>query len=187
MTTLEYPQQLEIVAKLKFVTPVESHNGFLFKRDDLFRPFEDNDLNGGKLRQCLLLLLSEKPTGIITASSIHSPQNALVACSARFIGRPCIVLYGGRTETRYVKYCKEFGADIRYYKCARHSVLFYYADPLRKQTGFYIIGYGMRPLYTINAFYDQIAQQVANIPSQLGTIVVTCGSGITLISILYGF
>ena len=32
------------------LTPVEKHNNLLFKRDDLFIPYEENGVNGGKLR-----------------------------------------------------------------------------------------------------------------------------------------
>lgn len=38
------------------LTPVQEQNGILFKRDDLFVPFKDSDINGAKVRQCLNII-----------------------------------------------------------------------------------------------------------------------------------
>jgi len=40
------------------LTPVEQHGDMLFKRDDMFIPFKDMPLNGGKVRQALSLVCS---------------------------------------------------------------------------------------------------------------------------------
>lgn len=60
------------------LTPVQEIAGMRFKRDDLFTPFGAGEVNGGKLRQCMMLVeaaLRRQPgiTGIITYCSIHSP------------------------------------------------------------------------------------------------------------------
>ena len=60
------------------LTPVQEIAGMYFKRDDLFTPFGAGEVNGGKLRQCMMLVeaaLRRKPdmTGVITYCSIHSP------------------------------------------------------------------------------------------------------------------
>lgn len=34
-------------------TPVQKVGDYFFKRDDLFAPFNDIPLNGGKVRQCI--------------------------------------------------------------------------------------------------------------------------------------
>ena len=38
------------------LTPVQEVNGLLMKRDDLFQPFGRGEVNGGKLRQCIMLV-----------------------------------------------------------------------------------------------------------------------------------
>lgn len=48
------------------LTPVQSVGGLLFKRDDLYEPFGPGEVNGGKMRQCMMLLDSVKDE--ITAS-----------------------------------------------------------------------------------------------------------------------
>ena len=40
---------------LNILTPIEKIGDLYFKRDDLFRPF-NNNINGSKLRQCLAIL-----------------------------------------------------------------------------------------------------------------------------------
>ena len=47
---------MSIIISPEELTPIENHKNILFKRDDLFRPYENNGVNGGKLRQCIFLL-----------------------------------------------------------------------------------------------------------------------------------
>lgn len=41
--------------KLHYLTPVQQVDGMLFKREDLYTPLGAGEVNGGKLRQCMLL------------------------------------------------------------------------------------------------------------------------------------
>ena len=63
------------------LTPVQSVGGLLFKRDDLYEPFGPGEVNGGKMRQCMMLLDSVKDeiSGVISCCSIHSPQAPITA------------------------------------------------------------------------------------------------------------
>ena len=109
---------LEETDVFETITPVEKVNGIYFKRDDLFKPFEGS-VNGGKLRQCLMLIDKNKnkiQNGIITTSSILSPQQAIIAQVAKHHGVRCTILYGGtsyeRLETiEYAKVAKELGQN----------------------------------------------------------------------------
>ena len=38
------------------LTPVEGIGSYLFKREDLYKPFDFSPVNGSKLRQCEILL-----------------------------------------------------------------------------------------------------------------------------------
>ena len=48
------------------LTPVQEVDGLRIKRDDLYAPFGPGEVNGGKLRQCVMLvnsILSRKAYG----------------------------------------------------------------------------------------------------------------------------
>ena len=75
------------------LTPVEEYNGIFFKRDDLYAPYGENFVTGGKIRQCRDLIktnldyIKEECGGTIsTASSIHSPQAVIVSKVAEEFG-----------------------------------------------------------------------------------------------------
>lgn len=58
------------------LTPVQEVDGLRIKRDDLYAPFGPGEVNGGKLRQCVMLVNSVKKDykSLLTYCSIHSPQ-----------------------------------------------------------------------------------------------------------------
>ena len=75
------------------LTPVEEYNGIFFKRDDLYAPYGEDFVTGGKIRQCRDLIktnldyINEECGGTIsTASSIHSPQAVIVSKVAEEFG-----------------------------------------------------------------------------------------------------
>ena len=60
------------------LTPVDFREGMYWKRDDLYKPFGDYHVNGGKVRQALQLfetkideIKNEHNNGVITAASVH--------------------------------------------------------------------------------------------------------------------
>ena len=67
------------------LTPVQRLNGLLMKRDDLYEPFGPGEVNGGKMRQCMMLVDSIKDSAsrLITYCSIHSPQAPITAATSR--------------------------------------------------------------------------------------------------------
>ncbi|MBK8884602.1 MAG: hypothetical protein IPN67_20295 [Bacteroidales bacterium] len=46
----------DLIIKASELTPIQEYNGVLYKRDDLFCPFQDEMLNGGKVRQAINLI-----------------------------------------------------------------------------------------------------------------------------------
>ena len=61
------------------LTPVEKVGKTYFKREDKFAPLGYGGINGSKLRQCIWLVdeyvkNSENPVGIISGTSVKSPQ-----------------------------------------------------------------------------------------------------------------
>lgn len=151
------------------LTPVQEIAGMLFKRDDLFTPFGPGEVNGGKLRQCMMLVeaaLRRQPDmkGIITYCSIHSPQGPITAATARHFRLPCIVAYGGAGDISIAtgampRLAMSYGAKVQVVaKNGRHIVLKQKAE----------------------------AEQVQNIPDDLDDLYITCGSGITASGVIVG-
>ncbi len=171
---------------ISVLSPVDKSNGIYIKRDDLFTPFEFSGANGGKLRQCIALVNKIKPKGIISLSSLYSPQLAIVPAVAKSKKVDCIMLLGGSKQTDMVVEALKQGATIQRCSSGRHNVLHSIAKKLQKDNGYFIVDYGMNANENIKEFYDTNADQVKNIPDKLDTMMVTCGSGITAAGIIYG-
>lgn len=177
------------------LTPVQNVDGIYFKRDDLFAPFGADSVNGGKLRQGAYLLskaIAEGYTGILSGSSINSPQSPMVAALCQHFGLKCTILYGGTNETSLKEksmpqLVKHFGATIKIVRSGRANVLHAEAKKLKTDKDF-IVAYGMNSQdpKCFTAFYETTANQVQNIPDELEALVITCGSGITSAGVIYG-
>lgn len=176
------------------ITPIEKIGDMYFKRDDLFLPF-NNNINGGKLRQCLILLNKNKDkiqNGIITCTSVLSPQGAIIAACAKYYNIKCIVCYGGTTYEKlfkhtYPKIASDLGAEVRIVaKTGRQSVLQKYVNDYKKENNLFAIEYGMDLKNNIDCFFDSTALQCQNISENITDIWISCGSAITICGVLYG-
>ena len=136
------------------LTSVQEIAGMRFKRDDLYAPFGAGGVNGGKLRQCMLLVeaaLRRRPdtTGIITYCSIHSPQGPITAAAARHYRLPCIVAYGGASDYAIAtgampRLAMSYGARVEVIaKSGRHNVLKAKAEALAARSGMFLVQYGI--------------------------------------------
>ena len=175
---------MNFVKNINDCTPVEQVGGMFIKRDDKFRPF-DNSVNGGKLRQCIALL-DDKINGVVSISSIHSPQLAIIPAVAEHLNKECIMFIGGKKDTDMVRFAKKHNAKIIREKTGRHNVLLNRASKIAKEKNYFLVDYGMNAKNNLKAFYDTNANQVKNIPDELDDLMVTCGSGITATGIIYG-
>lgn len=187
----------EIINKLGMedITPVHKVEGLYLKRDDLYTPFGEGKANGSKLRQCAWLVvnnLDKAKKGIITATSIHSPQGALVAELCNSINLPCTIYYGATNEERLKvldmpRIAKKANANLEIVsKLGRHAVLYSKARKRAEETGEFVVEYGMDLKDNLDVFIESVANQVQNIPDELDNLVITCGSGISTTGILYG-
>lgn len=175
------------------LTPVQTINGLRVKRDDLFAPFESGGVNGGKLRQCLLLAqeASADSMGIITYCSLGSPQAPITAATARFLNKPCIVLYGGTNRERILQ--AEMPRLVIHYggkivigaKTGRHNVLHSVASKIADEKNFFLVQYGINLSQHEGVLISAVADQTQNIPP-CKNLVAVCGSGITASGILIG-
>lgn len=182
------------------LTPVEHHGDMLFKRDDLFRPFKDMPLNGGKVRQALSLihnnlkLIRSKHDGIIaTCSSVHSPQGIIVARIAKEFGLKAI-LGISNPDGNIDKICnkhynlsiaRKLGCDIKVvagtgYDSVLHSRL------KKLYPNAFIISFGMNYQKDKTSIIDCIANQTRNLPQGLDNLIVPVGSAVTTCGILNG-
>lgn len=177
------------------ITPVEEYNGVYYKRDDLFRPFDPEPLNGGKVRQCLTLIESNLETirtkynnTVATITSINSPQGIIISRVCQEFGIRCIIGVGGRGLNNN-KICDEIrkneGEIITLSGIAYDNVLYSKLMELNKIRPFFVIKFGIN-VEESTEIRDYIANQVVNIPDDIINIIIPTGSGICAGSILYG-
>ena len=175
------------------LTPVQSVGGLLFKRDDLYEPFGPGEVNGGKMRQCMMLLDSVKDeiTGVISCCSIHSPQAPITAAAALAFGKRCKILYGGTSRAKLLespmpRLCLKYGATVLLAtRSGRHNVLYAKAKELKGPEDF-IVQYEINLSGHSDVLLGAVAAQVENIPDEIENLVMTCGSGITASGVMIG-
>lgn len=179
------------------LTPVQEIAGMYFKRDDLYTPFGTGEVNGGKLRQCMLLVeaaLRRQPgmTGVITYCSIHSPQGPITAATARHFHLPCIVAHGGASDLSIAtgsmpRLAMSYGAAVKVIaKSGRHNVLKAKAEQIANSKHMFVVQYGINLDEYGEVLLSAVAEQVQNIPDDLDDLYITCGSGITASGVIVG-
>lgn len=195
---MEIDTLLENANKL---TPIEIYNKIYFKRDDYFRPFNDIDINGGKVRQCILLInemqneiRTKYNSTVATACGMDSPQGLIVTYVAGLYGFKSVCAYGtSRTaEALLENYklageMKRFGADVRVVtKLGYDSVVYSALKKIQQTEPFYIIKFGLALENHQTAIIDSIANQVQNLPDELDNLIIPAGSCIHGSCILLG-
>lgn len=179
------------------LTPVQEVNGLLIKRDDLYTPFGKGEVNGGKLRQCMMLtdsvIASENGAEcLFTYCSIHSPQAPITAASARSHGLPCYIVYGGAKPEKIKalpmpRLAMKYGAEIIVgARSGRHSILYARTKSLAEKKRGFIVQYGINLIGYGDVLLDAVAAQCENIPDKIENLVMTCGSGITASGVMTG-
>ena len=191
-----------LVINYNELTPVELHNGVYYKRDDLFQPYSDIPINGGKVRQCIALVENNLEhikrdcnNTIATASSIESPQGIIIARVAKEYGLKSILAVGGGTDAdklvakhKLVKACKDVGCEIRAVnKLGYNSVLYSKLQEMQKTEKFFIALFGINVDSNFDSILGTTIKQVDNLPlDKLHTIVVPVGSALMYSAILIG-
>ena len=179
------------------LTPVQQIAGMYFKREDLYTPFGTGGVNGGKLRQCMLLVETalkqqHDKKGILTYCSIHSPQAPITAAVAKYFGLPCVIAYGGTNTISIAtesmpRLAMHYGANIEIVsKSGRHNVLKQKAKELSIAKELFVVQYGINIDDYGEILLRAVAEQVQNIPDNLNDIYITCGSGITTSGVIIG-
>lgn len=183
------------------LSPIEKHGEIWFKREDLFKPFLDFEISGGKVRQCYALVEQNKElikkeynSTLITAASIHSPQSPIVARVAKEFGFKSIVGIGNTTvekavkENKALQYSEEFGAEVVLLSKTQafNNVLYSRLNTLVEETPMFKILFGYHIESNKESIVDIIAEQVSNIPDEINTLVVNLGSAVSFVGIMTG-
>ena len=184
------------------LTPVELHNGVYYKRDDLFAPYNDTPINGGKVRQCIALVENNLElikrdcnNTIATASSIESPQGLITARVAKEYGLKSILAVGGGTEAdklvarhSLLKATKEAGCEIRAVnKLGYTSVLYSKLLEMQKLEKFFIALFYTNLDKNFDSIISTTTKQTYNLPlDKINTIVVPVGGALMYSGILIG-
>lgn len=182
------------------LTPVEWYNGIAYKRDDLFLPFADIDLNGGKVRQALKLVGANLPAirrrhngTLLTATGVHSPQGLIIARVAAHYDLGCRLFIGATSAERaldahrMLRTAATLGASIDAdAPLAYETVLAARIDSWQRRFGGFPIRFGMNLDADPEAIIGSTAAQCRNIPADVDTVVIPTGSGITAAGIIDG-
>lgn len=180
------------------LTPVEEYNGILYKRDDLYAPYGENFITGGKIRQCrdlvktnLDYIRNECDSTIATASSVHSPQAPIVSKVAEEFGLKSIIGFGNSTVEKAIRHkamnwCKELGSELIVLSESQgfNNVIYHHLHKLNQTRKFFPILFGYAAQTYRESIITKIAEQVQNVDCDV--LYVPVGSGVTLTGILEG-
>lgn len=180
------------------MSPVEYRDGIWLKREDLY--VYPNGVNGSKLRACEFLLgnaITQKGfTSVVSASSVLSPQSAIAASIAEWMGVPIIVVVGGTTVEKAlnhsaIRIADEAGAFFKAIGVGYNPALQATAKKLAEESGAYHLQYGITlppdaSETEISGFHSVVAQQTRNLPPEVKRLVLPFGSGNTGAGVLLG-
>lgn len=162
------------------LTPVEEHGGFRVKREDAWAV---GQASGAKSRTMWRLLADGQYEGLITAGASSSPQIERAALVAQHLGLPCRVHTGEARPTAEMRTAEAAGAEVLTHRPGRLSVIkARFRTDVEEHPTWLAMPYGMGTA----EYIEDVAHQVANLPSDTGRVVVPVGSGMTLAGILVG-
>ena len=176
--------------------------GCWYKRDDLFQPYADVPLSGGKVRQARALLrrnasrIREDFGGVVlTATGVHSPQGLIIARAALELGFRVVLFVGATTRegalSRHamLRRAVELGAELdASAKLAYETTLAHAAARWREENdgAGYIVRFGINLEDDPDAILGSTAAQVENVPESVERIVVAVGAGVTAAGVILG-
>ena len=186
--------------RLMELTSVEEYDGIFYKREDLYSPFDDVPLSGGKVRQACSLILNnyehirDNCDGLLaTPCSPISQQGVIVARAAKEFGFRSLILYGGSSGESIKKhhlamYAIHLGAEIDLStKMGFDSAIeAHLENRMRNGLKCFNANFGANLTKNPDAMIKVIGHQVQNIPDDLDLLVIPCGSCVTACGIMWG-
>lgn len=175
-------------------TPIESYvvseRIVRVKRDDLYGAYPAPPL--AKLRGMRVLLSRVYDSGIrLTGcwdTRVSKLGLGLAACSAEFPGMRCVVSYPtkkGEPEPASVREARTLGAEVYPTPGNRISISFATARKYVTDKGGVMLPFGLECQEAV----DGVAAEAATVPREFlegGTVVLSCGSGVTLAGLISG-
>jgi len=166
---------------------VQKRNEDLYlKRGDLWKK---HGTIGGKAKACWIIVKNEKDLkGLVTGGSVQSPQVNIVSTIAKHFNIPVHIHVPKRVKSNI---SKEVYQAAQYEKCTiyghssqkgRQNNLSRYAKQDAERNGFLFIPFAMDDPITV----ESNAEETNNIPTNIKSIVVPTGSGMSLIGIMQG-
>lgn len=184
------------------LTPVQNIAGMYFKRDDLYMPFDDIPLSGGKIRQCFNLIGENEDyirnqcnSNVYIGIQMSSPQGIIVSRVCKEFGFNTTVFLGNTTYESCIKKTLIKNIINQGGKLDTSSKQAFNANleaTLRKRAEsgekFFNAGFGfvIKSSEYKKYLIDSIANQVQNIPNNLDYLIISCGSCINIAGILTG-
>ena len=184
---------------LQALTPVEKYGDVLFKREDKFAPLGFNGVNGSKMRQCLWLVdewvKTKNIVGIVSGSVVGSPQHPFIASICKHYGLGCLIVTGSKNYLQHTNMvlASRMGANFHVVKIGYARALQAKAFQVAKKLPGHevletniTVDERLNPPERIEAFHKIGSYQVGNIPAEVETMIIPCGSCNSVVSILYG-
>ena len=181
------------------LTPVEKIGDIYFKREDKFAPLGFHSINGSKLRQCIWLVnkwVKERNIkGVISGSVVGSPQHPFISSICKHYGIGCLIVTGSKNyiEHKNMFLANQMGAKFHVVKIGFAKSLQAICFKLREKIPNHevletniTLDEKLNKPEDIEAFHKIGSIQVNNIPDNIETIIIPCGSCNSVVSILYG-
>lgn len=183
------------------LTPIEEYHGIYYKRDDLFVPYEDLPISGGKVRQCIELIenqldkiRNEYNNTVISGVSVGSPQGIIITRVAKEYSVNSILVYGNSTEEKLrkhtivrnaLKYCTRLDdkAGMAYETVLTNRIQQIFNEDKKK---YFHIKFGINLDEDADAIVGSVSRQCENIPNDTEILIVPTGSAIMLGGIIKG-
>lgn len=184
---------------IKDLTPVEEYNGIRYKREDKFAPLGFFSVNGSKLRQCLWLVddwvKRKNIQGVVSGSVVGSPQHPFISSICKHYGIGCLIVTGSKNYLNHknMMLAAQMGANFHVVKIGYARALGSISAKLAKhlhnhevlETNITVCE-KINPPDRVEAFHKIGSYQTENIPDDVETLIVPCGSCNSIVSILYG-
>jgi len=175
--------RIELQKQLDIITPVEYKNGLYFKRDDYYTVC---GVKGGKSRSAYQIInnaLNNNKNIFVTAGSRMSPQCEIVSTICEKLGLVCHLFMPQGKETSVIKnICQNKNSTIHFVKAGYNNVIISHAQKFAEENNYCYIPFGMECVENI----EITKHQVQNIPDNVKRIVIPCGSGMSMISVIKG-
>lgn len=164
------------------LTPIEKHNDFYIKRDDLY---SFSNVSGGKARSAkhLIEIAKSKHMGVVTAGVRQSPQIEIVSTIANALNVPCRVHTIRGSLTSETAIAVQNGAKLIVHEDTWHNNVIIARSKIDAiNNNYYYIPFGMECKEAV----QQTLLQVKNVPDNINRIVIPIGSGMSCAGVLWG-